>query len=187
MSPSPNTITVTLDDAAQIRCAAGTPVCDILPQRRSPDGLDYIAALVNNDAVSVTYPVEGDRKATLLTRADSDAFQIYRRSVCFLLAKAVKELFPEARFAIEHSLGSGFYCTFEMSGKAGLYDEQLQNLDKHMRAIVGRDLPIERRKIAFTEVVRRFEQEKQWDKYNLLRFSNPPKVATCWCEKDRKS
>jgi len=69
-----------------------------------------------------------------------------------------------------------------MSGKAGICDEQLQSLDKHMRAIVGRDLPIERRKIAFTEVVRRFEQEKQWDKYNLLRFSNPPKVATCWCE-----
>ena len=182
MDTSLNTITVTLDDDAQIRCAAGTPVCDILPQRRSPDGLDYIAALVNNDAVSVTYPVEVDSKVTLLTRADSDAFQIYRRSVCFLLAKAVKELFPEARFAIEHSLGSGFYCTFEMSGKAGLDDGQLQNLDKHMRAIVGRDLPIERRKIAFTEVVRRFEQEKQWDKYNLLRFSNPPKVATCWCE-----
>jgi uridine kinase len=182
MDTNLNTITVTLDDGLQVRCAAGTPVCEILPHRKSPSGLDYIAALVNNDAVSVTYPVEVDSKVTLLTRADSDAFQIYRRSVCFLLAKAIRELFPEARFAIEHSLGSGFYCSFEMSGKAGLCEEQLQSLDRHMRAIVGRDLPIERRKIAFTEVVRRFEQEKQWDKYNLLRFSNPPKVATCWCE-----
>lgn len=182
METNLNTITVTLDDGRQIRCTAGTPVCEILPQRRAPDDLDYIAALVNNDAVSVTYPVEVDSKITLLSRADSDAFQIYRRSVCFLLAKAIKELFPDARFAIEHSLGSGFYCSFEMSGKAGLCDEQLQNLDKHMRSLVGQDLPIERRKISFTEVVRRFEKEKQWDKYNLLRFSNPPKVATCWCE-----
>ena len=108
METTLNTITVTLDDGMQIRCAAGTPVREILPQRRSPDGLDYIAALVNNDAVSVTYPVEVDSKITLLTRADSDAFQIYRRSVCFLLAKAIKELFPDARFAIEHSLGSVF-------------------------------------------------------------------------------
>src|SRR6266849_1226612 len=124
MSSNLNTITVSLADGAQVRCATGTPVSQILPQRRSPDGLDYIAALVNNDAVSLTYPVEVDSKITLLTRADSDAFQIYRRSVCFLLAKAVKEQFPEARFAIEHSLGSGFYCSFESSGKAGLCDEQ---------------------------------------------------------------
>ena len=47
-----------------------------------------------------------------------------------------------------------------------------------MRATVERDVPIEMRKIAFTEAVQRFEQEKQWDKYNLLRFRNPPKIAT---------
>jgi uridine kinase len=182
MHKSLNFITVTLDDGSEIRSLVGTPVCDILPVRYASNGLDYIAALVNNDAVSVTYPVEVDSKVTLLTRADSDAFQIYRRSVCFLLAKAIRELFPDARFAIEHSLGSGFYCSFDMNGKSGLCDEQLQKLDKHMRSIVGQDIPIERRKIAFTEVVRRFEKEKQWDKYNLLRFSNPPKVATCWCE-----
>lgn len=182
MHKSLNFITVTLDDGSEVRSLVGTPVCDILPVRYAPNGLDYIAALVNNDAVSVTYPVEVDSKVTLLTRADSDAFQIYRRSVCFLLAKAVRELFPDARFAIEHSLGSGFYCSFETNGKVGIGEEQLLQLDKHMRAIVQRDLPIERHKIAFTEVVRRFEQEKQWDKYNLLRFSNPPKVATCWCE-----
>ena len=182
MDTNLNTITVALDGGAQVRCAAGTPVRDILPQHRSPEGLHYVGALVNNDAVSVTYPVEVDSTVSLLTRGDSQGFQIYRRSVCFLLAKAVKELFPDARFAIEHSLGTGFFCSFEMSGKAGICDEQLQSIDRHMRAIVERDVPIERRKIAFTEVVQRFEQEKQWDKYNLLRFSNPPKVATCWCE-----
>jgi uridine kinase len=182
MDTNLNTITVTLDDGSQIRCAAGTPVRDILPQHRSAEGLDYIGALVNNDAVSLTYPVEVDSRISQLTRGDSQGFHIYHRSVCFLLAKAVKELFPEARFAIEHSLGTGFFCSFEMSGKTGICDEQLQGLDRHLRTMVERDVSIERRKIAFTEVVRRFEQEKQWDKYNLLRFSNPPKVATCWCE-----
>jgi len=182
MDTNLNTITVTLDGGAQVRCAAGTPVRDILPQHRSPDGLDYIGAMVNNDAVSLTYPVEVDSSVSLLTRGDSQGFQIYHRSICFLLAKAVKEQFPDARFAIEHSLGSGLYCSFETSGKTGICEEQLATIDHHMREIVERDVSIERRKIAFTEVVERFEREKQWDKYNLLRFSNPPKVATCWCE-----
>ena len=181
MDTNLNMITVTLDDGTQIRCAAGTPVRDILPQRRSLEGLDYIAALVNNDAVSLSYPVEVDSNVKLLTRGDSHGFQIYHRSVCFLLAKTVKELFPDARFAVQHSLGTGFFCSFESNGKAGITEDQLQNIDRQMRATAERDVPIERRKIAFTEAVRRFEQEKQWDKYNLLRFRNPPKIATCWC------
>ncbi len=177
-----NTITVTLDGGAQVRCAAGTPVRDILPQHRSPEGLEYLGALVNNDAVSLSYPVEVDSNVTLLTRGDPHGFQIYYRSMCFLLAKAVKELFPDVRFAVQHSLGTGFFCSFETNGKAGIADEQLQSIDRQMRATVERDVTIERRKIAFTEALRRFEQEKQWDKYNLLRFRNPPKIATYWCE-----
>jgi uridine kinase len=130
----------------------------------------------------MSYPVEVDSSVVLLTRADPHGFQIYARSVCFLLAKTVKEQFPDARFAIEHSLGTGFYCSFEMNGAAAIDDAQLQRIDLRMRAVVERDVPIERRKIAFTEVVQRFEQEKQRDKYNLLRFSNPPKVATYSCD-----
>jgi uridine kinase len=181
MDTNINTITVTLN-GSQIRCAAGTPVRDILPQRRSEQGLEYLGALVNNDAVSLSYPLEVDSAVKLLTRADSHGFQIYRRSVCFLLAKAVRELFPDARFAIEHSLSTGFYCSFEMDGKPGISEEQLKNLRDRMRTTVERDVPIERRKISFTEAVKRFEQEKQWDKYNLLRYRNPPKIVTYWCE-----
>jgi uridine kinase len=182
MNTNLNTITVTLDNDERISCATGTTVRDVCPQRRSPDGLDYVGALVNNDAVSLTYPLEVDSRVTLLTRGDPHGFQIYRRSVWFLLAKTVKELFPDAHFAVEHSLGAGFFCSFEMEGKSGICEEQLQSIDQKMRAIVERDVPIEMRKIAFTEAVQRFEQEKQWDKYNLLRFRNPPKIATWWCE-----
>jgi uridine kinase len=182
MNTNLNTIAVTLDNGERIPCATGTTVRDVVPQRRSTDGLDYVGALVNNDAVSLTYPLEVDSNVTLLTRGDPHGFQIYRRSVWFLLAKTVKELFPDAHFAVEHSLGAGFFCSFEMDGKSGICDEQLQSIDREMRAIVERDVRIEMRKIAFTEAVQRFEQEKQRDKYNLLRFRNPPKIATWWCE-----
>jgi uridine kinase len=182
MNTNLNTITITLDSGTQTHCAAGTPVRDILPRRRSSAGLDYLGALVNNDAVSLSYPVEVDSNVSLLTRGDPHGFQIYYRSMCFLLAKTIKELFPDAHFAVQHSLGTGIFCSFEMNGKAGISEEQLQSIDRQMRAMVERDVPIERRKIAFTEAVHRFEQERQLDKYNLLRFRNPPKVATCWCE-----
>ena len=177
-----NTITVTLENGAPVQCPIGTRVRDILPQLRTANGLEYVGALVNNDAVSLSYPVEVDATIKPLTRGDANGFQMYHRSLCFLLAKTVRELYPDARFAVQHSLGDGFFCTFETNGKTGITDEQLQSIDQHMRATVKRDVPIEHRKLAFTEAVRRFEQEKQLDKYNLLRFRNPPKIATCWCE-----
>lgn len=182
MDTNINTVTVTLPDGTLIRCAVGTPVYAILPQRRSPDGLEYVAALVNNDVVSLSYPVEVDSELVPLTRGDSHGFRVYRRSVCFLLGKAVKDLFPTARFSVEHSMNDGFYCSFELDGRPGITEEQLAKLDKHMRDLVARDVPIERRKIAFTEAMRQFERENQWDKYNLLRFRNPPKVVTYRCE-----
>jgi uridine kinase len=182
MSTNLNTITVTLEDGSQVQCAAGTRVRDVLPQLRSADGLEYIGALVNNDAASLSYPVEVDSHIKPLTRGDANGFQMYHRSLCFVLAKTIKELYPDARFAVQHSLGDGFFCTFESNGKTGISDEQLQQIDRHMRATIQRDVPIEYRKIAFTEALRRFESEKQLDKFNLLRFRNPPKIATCWCE-----
>lgn len=182
MNVNGNTIIVTLDDGQQVRCAAGTTLRAVLPQRQSPGGLEYVGALANNDAVSLSYPLDVDSTVTLLTRGDPPGFQIYYRSMCFLLAKTVKELFPLARFAVQHSLGTGFFCSFETEGKANIGAEQLQQIDRHMRATIARDVPIERRRIAFTEAVRRFEQEQQWDKYNLLRFRNPPKIVTYSCE-----
>jgi uridine kinase len=182
MNTNLNTIAVTLDDGSQVQCAAGTRVRDILTQHRSADGLEYVGALVNNDAASLSYPVEVDATIKPLTRGDPNGFQMYHRSLCFLLGKAVKELYPDARFAVQHSLGDGFFCTFESNGKTGITDEQLKAIDERIRVTVKRDVPIEYRKIAFTEAVQRFEQEKQFDKYNLLRFRNPPKIATCWCE-----
>ncbi|HOW97438.1 MAG TPA: nucleoside kinase [Kiritimatiellia bacterium] len=181
MDSNINTISVTLEDGSQIRCAANTPVASILPQRRSKEGLEYLGALVNNDAVSLSYPLEVDSQVSLLTRADSHGFRIYRRSVCFLLGKAVKALYPEARFAVEHSMSDGFYCSFELDGKT-ISKEHMAAIERHMRETVERDVPIERRKIAFTEAVEQFEREKQWDKYNLLRYRNPPKIVTYGCE-----
>jgi uridine kinase len=51
-----------------------------------------------------------------------------------------------------------------------------------MRELVKKDVRIERRKIAFAHAVQRLEEEAQRDKYNLLRFRNPPKVVIYSCD-----
>jgi threonyl-tRNA synthetase len=61
-----------------------------------------------------------DSDVRFLTFADPLGWRIYRTTASFLLAKVMKELFPDARFSIEHSLGTGFYCFFEQERPEGI-------------------------------------------------------------------
>ncbi len=176
-------ITVVLSDGRTVRCPPQTVVADLMKQAGcATSGLPYLGALVNNDVVSLTYPLEVDCNVELLTMEDPNGWRMYRRSLAFVLAKAVNDVYPKARFSIEHSLGSGLYCSFEMNGQSGIDGAQLEAIDRRLMELVRQDVPIERRKISFGEAVGRFEQEKQWDKYNLLRFRNPPKIVVYSCE-----
>lgn len=176
-------VRVELDGCAPMEVAVGTRVRDLPMPECDARGLAYVGALVNNDVVTLSYPLEVDSRVRLLTMADRAGWRIYRNSVSFLLAKVVRELFPSVEFAVEHSLGAGFYCSFALPGRApGITEAELNRIELAMRELVRRDAPIERRKISFEQAVRQFEADGQRDKYDLLRFQNPPKVVVYTCE-----
>ncbi len=105
-------ITVAQDGREPSAYPVHTRVCELPDTRQDPHGLGYLGALVNNEAVTMSYRLEVDSRVRLLTLRDRAGWRIYRNSVAFLLAATVQELFPDADFAVEHSLGSGFYCSF---------------------------------------------------------------------------
>ena len=146
-------ITVRLEGGEIRQCAVGTPVRDLLPAAVNEAGLHYLGALVNNDVVSLSYPLEVDCDVRFLTMADSHGWRIYRRTAAYLLAKSVRELYPDARLRVEHSLGSGFYCNITFGGKEGISRDRLRKLEAHMRSLVERNLPISRRKIFFSDAI----------------------------------
>jgi uridine kinase len=163
---------------------AGTEVNALLEAGASAPGLPYIAARVNNDVVSLSYPLSVNCEVTFLTMADPHGWRIYRRSLSFILAKAVRDTFPSARFSVDHSFGLGLYCSFsaEGSGEAGITPDNLRRLEHSMESIAKRNLRIERRKISFADAVMQFEQAGQTDKLNLLKYRNPPRIVIHWCD-----
>jgi uridine kinase len=104
--------------------------------------------------------------------------------LCFLLAKAVRELYPRAHFSVDHSFGLGLYCSYRKGDdeSKGITVGELGQVERRMRELVERGIPIVRRKIAFTEAVQEFERSGQQDKLNLLKFRNPPRVVIHWCD-----
>ena len=175
-------ITASLSDGREVTCAFGTPVESLLEKETDEAGRHYIGAMVNNMIVTLEFLLEVDSEITFLTFADSNGWRIYRTTACFLLAKTVKRLFPTARLTIEHSMGTGFYCSFEQDGREGIHLEQLDQLQAALKDVTSRDEPILRRKVVYAEAVKHFEEQNLPDKANLLKFRNPPKVVVYTCE-----
>ena len=180
-----NDVKATLADGKTVEVPAGTQVGTLAdgPQDAS-SGLPYIGALVNNDVSSMSYPITVTSTVQFLTMADPYGWRIYRHSLCFLLAKAVRDVFPDALFSVEHSFGPGLFCSFHENADAPnrIEPKQLDAIEKRMRELVERKLPIERHKISFTEAIRQFEESDQPDKLNLLKHRNPPRVVVHWCD-----
>jgi len=175
-------ITARLDDGREVKCKFGTPVESLLVKDTDDAGRYYLGAMVNNMIVTLEFLLEVDSDVRFLTFSDSNGWRIYRTTACFLLAKTVKELYPEARLTIEHSMGTGFYCTFEQNGQDGIHQEQLDRIRARLKEVIAGDAPIERRKVVYAEAVQHFEEQKQFDKANLLKYRNPAKIVVYTCE-----
>ncbi len=177
-------ITVTLEDGKSIQCAAGLHIGSLLTKPVSDSGMPFIAALVNNDVSSLSYPLTVNCEVKFLTIADPHGWRIYGRSLTFLLAKAARDAYPEAQLWVEHSFGSGLYCSFHKTAGAeeGITSKELARIESRMRLLVERDIPITRRKISYTDAVKEFEQSGQRNKLNLLKYRNPPRVVIHDCE-----
>jgi uridine kinase len=177
------TILITLESGQKVTCPAQTLVGELLGDPMDPaTGLPYLGALVNNELVTFGYTLDIDSVVRFVTMASPGGMQIYVRSLSFLLAKAVKDLHPAARFSVEHALGPGLYCDFETKGIRGISPDQAAALEAHMHALVASNRPILRQRISYTAAIEQFTRNGQDDKVSLLRFTNTPKIVTYVCE-----
>jgi len=177
-------VNVTFENRKCAKYPLGTEVGSLIENNAPPSRLPYIGALINNDLSSLSYPLSINCEVRFLTMADPHGWRVYRNSLCFLLARAIREVFPAAVFAVEHSFGLGLYCSFHESPSSpeGITADQLKKIETRMREIVSHDVPIERCKVSFTEAVQAFEKPGFQDRLNLLKYRNPPHIVLHCCE-----
>ncbi|TFH16348.1 MAG: nucleoside kinase [Lentisphaerales bacterium] len=179
------TLKVSIDRGKPARHPSYATVGSLAGPRKHSGQLPLVAALVNNEVSSLSYPLTVDSSICFLTVSDSHGWRVYRNSMSFLLAKATTELFPHARFAIQNSLGTGIYCSIEIPSSRGARNitaAQLLRLDRRIRDLVAKDLPIERVKLSYAQAVKRFRSAGHIDKLNLLKFRNPPRIVVHSCD-----
>lgn len=176
-------ITITLESGRKVSVPTQTLVGDLLERPYDEaTGLPYLGALVNNDLATFAYSLDIDSTVRFVTMKTAPGLQIYVRSLSFLLAKAVKDVYPEAEFSVEHAIGPALYCEFTRGDKSGLSEEEASALEARLRELVKQDLPIHRTRMSYLAAIEQFSKNGQDDKVALLRHKNTPKVVTYECD-----
>ena len=134
-----------------------------------------IAARFNNKVVRLSYPLTTGGKLSFVALDTSDGMSVYRRSLAFVMIRASRELFPDARVYIRHSLSKGYYC--EIGLDRALEVEDLRKLEARMTEIIEADEPFVRLEVPVEEALRIFEEDGQVDKVGILKYRSEPAVA----------
>ena len=89
-----------------------------------------------------------------------------RHSAAHVMAQAVQQLFPQARFGIGPAIEDGFYYDFDLPRT--LHPDDLAEIERRMQAIVEADLPFQRRELDREGALRLFREGEQPYKLELI-------------------
>ena len=128
-----------------------------------------VSAKVNNKVESLTFRLYNSKDVEFQDIRSSSGMRTYVRSLCFVLCKAVEDLYPNGSIVLEHPVSKGYYCRLQLDRTVGLDD--VMRIKQRMKEIIAEDLPFERFEKHTTEVVELFRQKGMMDKVRLLETS----------------
>ena len=166
----------------QIRCrnnnktksfAEGTSLLDVYQEFADDLHFRYpvVSAKVNNVSQGLKFRVFQNRDVEFIDVSDGSGRRVYARSLCFVLYKAVTDVFPGSKLFIEHPLSRGIYCNCKKKSGEVLTDEDVARVCQRMQQIIDADMPFRRTEAPLEEAVRVFSERGFFDKVKLLETS----------------
>ena len=165
------TITIScVNDGRDYELEQGQPLSAVAPKTvvdiRSGREFPVLAALVDHELRQLDFPVLYPHRVEFIGLNHTEGRRVYIRSLSFLAQAAARQLFPDRKFKINHSLPSGYYCKFR--GER-ITDEQILAIRERMREMVAKDLPFTSRRILSSEAMEIFQNQNQPLKAGLIK------------------
>jgi threonyl-tRNA synthetase len=128
----------------------------------------------NGHVQDLRLPLEDGPIQILTTRdsQDPDALAVLRHSSAHLLAEAVKRLYPGVKIAIGPAIENGFYYDFDFPEP--IHEDDLPRIEAEIRREISEGRHWEREEVPAEEARRRFEQEGEPYKVELVGTAQGP-------------
>jgi len=128
-----------------------------------------LAAKVNNVCQGLKYRAFNSREVEFLDYTSYAGRSVYCNSLCFLLCKAVQDIFPQAKVVLRRPISKGYFCTIDKRDGTEVSVSELQMIKERMNELVSLDLPFRRHEVRTEEAIALFEELGYHDKVKLLR------------------
>jgi threonyl-tRNA synthetase len=137
-------ISVLLPDGSSRSLAAGSTSADLAASIARGLAKAAVAAVVNGEETDLNVPLADGATVAIITAASDEGRHVLRHSTAHVLAQAVIQLIPGAKFTIGPAIEDGFYYDFDLPGGRTFLEEDLVAIDKKMREIIAADQPFVR-------------------------------------------
>jgi len=141
-------IKITLPDGSQREYDAGVTAADVAASIGKGLAKAALAARVDGDWYDLDRPIADDTAVAIITADSPEGRDVIRHSTAHVMAQAVTDLFPGAKYAIGPAIADGFYYDFELPGGVHFTEDDLDRIEARMREIVAADQPFVREEVS---------------------------------------
>ncbi len=141
----------------------------------------YICAKVNNQIKDLNYIPEDNSIVELLDLSDVRAVKMYVSTLRYVIAMAIKRLWPAARALFNYSISRSIFCSISHFGHS-FGPENLKRLENEVIKIIKEDLPIHDTLVSKEEAMKIYKKQGFYDKLEMIKNVPIEKIPITECD-----
>lgn len=159
-------INVTLKDGSVNQYEVPISAADITKEISMGLYRNACSCKINGEVKDLRTVVDSDCDFEVLTFDDEDGRKTFNHTASHIMAQAVKRLYPDVKLTIGPAIHDGFYYDFDT--ETPFSPEDLEKIEKEMKAIVKEGLEIEKFELAPDEAIKLMEEKGEPYKVELI-------------------
>ncbi|MEY4338212.1 MAG: threonine--tRNA ligase [Actinomycetota bacterium] len=152
-------ITISLPDGSQRTLPAGATATTLAASIGSRLAKAAVAAVVGGEEWDLGRELPDGAQVAIITNDTEAGRHVLRHSTAHVLAQAVTQLFPGAKFSIGPAIVDGFYYDFELPGGRTFTEADLVDIEARMRDIMKADQPFVRDELPAADALALFADQ----------------------------
>jgi len=169
-------INISFPDNSVRQYEAGITALEIAQSISEGLARNVLSAKVDNEVWDATRPIRHDASLKLLTWNDPEGKATMWHSSAHLMAEAVEQLYPGAKFGIGPDIENGFYYDIDTGDKL-LTENDLLDIEKRMAAIAKEKQTFKREEISKGEALNYFGEKGDEYKLELISELNDGEIT----------
>ena len=125
-----------------------------------------VGACINNKVQGLNYRFYNSKDVEFLDLHSHAGMQVYSRTLFFILAKAVEDLYADGQLLIEAGVSRGYYCYLAIGRP--VTEADVRDLKNRMQQIIDADMRIHRIQCPIEEAISLFRNRGMESKAQLL-------------------